>query len=170
MKMKKNKLFTVLALVLGLSLFLTSTACKSNEDVQELKDIVDTAIEAGNFSTLVAAIQAAGLVDALREPGPFTVFAPTDDAFALLPAGTVEALLADIPTLQSILLYHVSAGYLSSRGVTQLNSVEMLNGLAARISVENGNVMIDNAMIVQTDINCINGVIHVIDAVIVPQN
>lgn len=166
----KNNILTVLAIVLGLSLLFASAACKSSEDAEALKDIVDTAIEAGNFTTLVTAIQAAGLVDALKEPGPFTVFAPTDEAFALLPAGTLDALLQDIPTLQSILLYHVAAGLFSAENVTQLNTLEMLNGVSATISVVDGNAMIDNAMIIQTDINCTNGVIHVIDAVIIPQN
>ena len=169
MKIKKN-MITVLVLVFGLTLLLATNACKSSEEVQELKDIVDTAIESGNFNTLVTAVQAAGLVDALKEPGPLTVFAPTDEAFALLPAGTLDALLQDIPTLQSILLYHVAAGYFSAESVTQLNMIQMLSGQSASISMDNGNVMIDNAMIVQTDINCSNGVIHVIDAVIIPQN
>jgi uncharacterized surface protein with fasciclin (FAS1) repeats len=167
MKIKKN-ILTVLAIVSMLSFFLVSGGCKSSEEAEALLDIVDTAIESGNFNTLVTALQAAGLVDALREPGPFTVFAPTDDAFALLPAGTIDALLQDIPTLQSILLYHVASGLYTAGNVTQLNMLEMLNGSTASISVVDGNVMIDNAMIVQTDINCSNGVIHVIDAVIIP--
>jgi uncharacterized surface protein with fasciclin (FAS1) repeats len=169
MKIKKSML-TVLVMVFGLALLLVSNACKSNDDVEELKDIVDTAIEAGNFSTLVTAVQAAGLVDALKQPGPFTVFAPTDDAFAQLPAGTLDALLQDIPTLQSILLYHVAAGNFPAQTVLGLSTLEMLSGQFATISVQDGNAMIDNAMIVQTDILCTNGVIHVIDAVIIPQN
>lgn len=131
-------------------------------------DIVDTAVEAGSFNTLVAAVQAAGLEDTLRSEGPFTVFAPTDDAFAALPEGTVEALLNDIPTLQNILLYHVAAGALSSSEVVAVDSLEMANGDSATITVTEGMVKINDATIVVTDVQASNGVIHVIDAVILP--
>jgi transforming growth factor-beta-induced protein len=136
----------------------------------ESRDIVDIAVEDGRFTTLVTAVQAAGLVDALKGEGPLTVFAPTDDAFAALPEGTVEALLADIPTLTDILLYHVVPGKVMASDVVELNNALTLNGQYVDIKVEDGNVMIDNAQVIITDIDASNGVIHVIDAVILPES
>ncbi len=136
----------------------------------ETRDIVDIAVEDGRFTTLVAAVQAAGLVDALKGEGPLTVFAPTDDAFAALPAGTVEALLADIPALTDILLYHVAEGKVMAADVVELSNVKTLQGQYADIKVEDGKVMIDNAQVIITDIEASNGVIHVIDAVILPES
>ena len=133
-------------------------------------DIVDTAIADGRFTTLVAAVQAAGLVDALKGEGPLTVFAPTDDAFAKLPAGTVEALLADPEALANILLYHVAEGRLMASDVVSMDKVAMLQGKSAIVSQDMGKVMIDNAEIIITDILTSNGVIHVIDSVILPKN
>jgi transforming growth factor-beta-induced protein len=135
----------------------------------ESRDIVDIAVEDGRFTTLVAAVQAAGLVDALKGEGPLTVFAPTDDAFAALPEGTVEALLADIPTLTNILLYHVVDGKVMAADVVELSNALTLNGQYLDIAVEDGKVMIDNAQVIITDIEASNGVIHVIDAVILPE-
>jgi uncharacterized surface protein with fasciclin (FAS1) repeats len=134
-------------------------------------DIVDTAIAAGSFTTLAAALQAADLVDALKGPGPFTVFAPTDDAFAALPAGTVESLLlpANKETLQSILKYHVVSGAVMAADVVKLSSATTLQGQDVSIHVENGAVMVEAANVVATDIVCKNGVIHVIDAVMLPK-
>jgi uncharacterized surface protein with fasciclin (FAS1) repeats len=136
-----------------------------------LNDIVDTAIAAGNFNTLVAAVQAAGLEDTLRGAGPFTVFAPTDAAFANLPAGTLDALLLpeNQAQLQNILLYHVVSGEFKAADVVQRTSLTTVQGQDVTITVTNGNVMIDNANVTTTDIICSNGVIHVIDAVILPQ-
>ena len=131
-------------------------------------DIVDTAVADGRFATLAAALQAAGLVDALKGEGPFTVFAPTDDAFAKLPEGTVEALLADIPALSDILLYHVAEGQLFAADVLALEKIETLQGKSAKISLMDGKAMIDGAEIIITDILTSNGVIHVIDSVIIP--
>lgn len=131
-------------------------------------DIVDTAVAAGRFSTLVAAVEAAGLVDALRGDGPFTVFAPNDEAFAKLPAGTVEALLADPDALAQILLYHVVSGELTASDVLSRNQVETLNGARAAISSDASGAFIDNARILTTDIFTSNGVIHEIDSVIIP--
>jgi transforming growth factor-beta-induced protein len=133
------------------------------------KDIVDIAAEDGRFTTLVAAVQAAGLVDALKAEGPLTVFAPTDDAFAALPEGTVEALLADIPALTDILLYHVVEGKVMAADVVGLSQAQTLQGQYADISVEDGKVMIDGAQVILTDIEASNGVIHVIDAVLLPE-
>ena len=136
----------------------------------ETRDIVDIAVEDGRFTTLVAAVQAAGLVDALKGEGPLTVFAPTDEAFAALPEGTVEALLADIPALTDILLYHVAEGKVMASDVVELNNALTLQGQYADIAVEDGKVMIDNAQVIITDIEAANGVIHVIDAVILPES
>jgi uncharacterized surface protein with fasciclin (FAS1) repeats len=134
------------------------------------KDIVDTAVAAGSFGTLVAAVQAAGLVDALKGEGPFTVFAPTDEAFAALPAGTVETLLKpeNKEQLVNILTYHVLPGKVMSGDIAgKALNVEMLNGGTAKVDATSG-VKIDAANVVTADIETSNGVIHVIDAVILP--
>ena len=134
------------------------------------KDIVDTAIGAGSFGTLVAAVQAAGLVEVLKGEGPFTVFAPTDEAFAALPAGTVETLLKpeNKDQLVNILTYHVLPGKVMSADIAGKSlEVQMVNGSTAKIDSSNG-VQIDAANVVSADIEASNGVIHVIDAVILP--
>jgi transforming growth factor-beta-induced protein len=132
------------------------------------KDIVDTAVAAGSFTTLVAAVQAAGLVDALKGEGPFTVFAPTDEAFAALPKETLDALLADPEALAKILTYHVLAGKVMAADVTDGLSAPTLAGPAVAFKIVNGKPMINDANIVATDIAASNGVIHVIDQVLVP--
>jgi uncharacterized surface protein with fasciclin (FAS1) repeats len=134
------------------------------------KDIPDTAVAAGDFKTLTAALQAAGLVDTLKGPGPFTVFAPTDEAFAKLPAGTVEDLLKpeNKQKLISILTYHVVAGKVMAKDVVKLQEAKTVNGQDVKIMVEGGKVMVDNANIIKIDIQCMNGVIHVIDNVLLP--
>lgn len=132
------------------------------------KDIVDTAVDAGQFNTLVAAVQAAGLVDVLKGEGPFTVFAPTDEAFAKLPAGTVEALLQDKEKLAAILTYHVVAGKVMAADVVKLSSARTVNGQDVSIMVHGDSVMINDATVLATDIETTNGVIHVIDTVILP--
>ena len=134
------------------------------------KDIVDTAVSAGSFNTLVAALKAAGLVDTLRGKGPFTVFAPTDEAFGKLPAGTVESLLKpeNKGKLQSILTYHVVPGKVMAAQVVNLKSAKTVNGQAITISTGDG-VKVDGAKVVKTDIETSNGVIHVIDSVILPR-
>jgi transforming growth factor-beta-induced protein len=136
----------------------------------ELADIVDTAVADGRFTTLVAAVQAAGLVDALKGEGPFTVFAPTDDAFAALPEGTVEELLKpeNKQALTDILLYHVVEGKVMAADVTGLESATTLLGQDIAIKVDMGSVYINDAKVIITDIETSNGVIHVIDAVILP--
>lgn len=135
------------------------------------KDIVDTAVAAGSFKTLAAALQAAGLVDTLKGAGPFTVFAPTDAAFAKLPAGTVENLLKpeNREKLKAVLTYHVVAGKVTAAQVTNLKSAKTVQGSEAKVSVAGGKVKIDNANVVKTDIMASNGVIHVIDTVIMPR-
>jgi len=134
------------------------------------KDIVDTAVGAGSFKTLVAAVQAAGLVETLKGQGPFTVFAPTDEAFAKLPAGTVETLLKpeNKEKLVAVLTYHVVPGKVMAADVVKLTEAPTVQGSKAKVKVVDGAVMIDNAKVVKTDIETSNGVIHVIDAVILP--
>ncbi len=135
------------------------------------KDIVDTAVAAGDFGTLVAAVKAAGLVETLKGEGPFTVFAPTDAAFAKLPAGTVEMLLKpeNKANLVAILTYHVVPGKVMAADVVKLTEAKTVQGKSAKVKVVDGSVMIDGAKVVKTDIACGNGVIHVIDAVILPE-
>jgi uncharacterized surface protein with fasciclin (FAS1) repeats len=135
------------------------------------KDIVDTAIAAGSFNTLAKALTAAGLVETLKGKGPFTVFAPTDDAFAKLPAGTLEDLLKpeNKEKLKSILTYHVVSGKLKAAAVIKLKTIKTVNDQELKITVKDGTVMVDNAKVTKTDIMCSNGVIHVIDAVVLPK-
>lgn len=135
------------------------------------KTIVNTAVSAGSFNTLVAAVKAADLADTLNSDGPFTVFAPTDEAFAKLPDGTLEDLLKpeNKGKLQSILTYHVVPGKVMAKDVTGLKSAKTVNGQSFMISTSYGNVMVDNAKVLQTDILCSNGVIHVIDTVVLPK-
>ena len=135
------------------------------------KDIVDTAVGAGDFTTLVAAVKAAGLVETLKSEGPFTVLAPTDAAFAKLPAGTVESLLKpeNKEKLVAILTYHVVPGKVMAADVVKLTEAKTVQGKSAKVKVDGGTVMIDGAKVVKTDIPCTNGVIHVIDAVILPE-
>lgn len=135
------------------------------------KDIVDTAVEAGQFETLVAAVQAAGLVETLKGEGPFTVFAPTDEAFAALPEGTVESLLEEEnrDQLQSILTYHVVSGKIMAEDAMAADSATTVQGQDLTITTMDGRVMIDDATVIQADIETSNGVIHVIDSVLMPE-
>jgi len=153
----------VLALMLGVA---GSVKAESMPD----KDIVDIAASAGSFETLVAAVQAAGLVDALKAPGPLTVFAPTDEAFGKLPAGTVEDLLKpeNKDRLIAVLTYHVVPGLVTASEVVKLDSAKTVNGRSLKISAQEGKVMIDDARVTAADIMASNGVIHVIDAVVLP--
>jgi len=138
-----------------------------------MPDIVDTAIAAGSFKTLVKAVQAAGLVETLKGKGPFTVFAPTDDAFAKLPKGTVEGLLKDIPKLKAVLTYHVVPGKVMAADVVKINSAKTVQGQNIRIDASrwhlHKNVKVNDANVIKTDIMTDNGVIHVIDKVILPR-
>jgi uncharacterized surface protein with fasciclin (FAS1) repeats len=135
---------------------------------QQPKDIVDTAVAAGSFKTLAAALTAAGLIDTLKGAGPFTVFAPTDEAFAKLPAGTLEALLKDKAKLTAILTYHVVPGKVMAADVVKLKAAKTVQGQSVTIDATKG-VKIDGANVVKADIVCSNGVIHVIDSVILPK-
>ena len=133
-----------------------------------MADIVDTAVAAGTFKTLVTAVKAAGLVDTLKSKGPFTVFAPTDDAFAKLPKGTVEGLLKDIPKLKAVLTYHVVAGKVMAADVVKLKSAKTVQGQEVKIDVSKG-VKVNDATVVKADVVADNGVIHVIDKVLLPK-
>ena len=133
------------------------------------KDIVDTAVAAGDFNTLVTAVKAAGLVETLKGEGPFTVFAPTDAAFAKVPTDTLNALLADKAALANVLTYHVVAGKVMAADVVKLTSAVTVQGQSVSIEVKDGKVYIDGTQVVTTDIEASNGVIHVIDAVILPK-
>jgi uncharacterized surface protein with fasciclin (FAS1) repeats len=138
-----------------------------------MADIVDTAIAAGSFKTLVTAVKAAGLVDTLKGKGPFTVFAPTDDAFAKLPKGTVEGLLKDIPKLTAVLTYHVVPGKVMAADVIKLKTAKTVQGQEVKIDASkwhlHKNVKINDAEVVKADIVTDNGVIHVIDKVLLPK-
>ncbi|MFN7728250.1 MAG: fasciclin domain-containing protein [Bdellovibrio sp.] len=132
------------------------------------QDIVDTAVSAGKFKTLAAALGAAGLVETLKSEGPFTVFAPTDAAFAKLPAGTVEALLGDIPTLTKILTYHVVGGALSVTDLASIKMVRTVNGQVVEIRMDQGRLFINGSQVVAKPVKATNGIIYVIDAVLLP--
>jgi len=132
------------------------------------KNIIETAEGAGQFNTLLAAVEAAGLTDTLSGEGPFTVFAPTDEAFAKIPAADLEALLQDTETLTAILTYHVVSGKVTSDQVVNLTSATTVQGSDVAIAVTDGNVTVDGANVVAVDIEASNGVIHVIDTVITP--
>jgi len=132
------------------------------------KDIVDTAVAAGNFTTLAKALQEAGLVETLKGAGPFTVFAPTDAAFSKVPAEKLNALLADKEALKKVLLYHVVSGKVMAKDVVGMKSAKTVAGASSKITVKDGKVMIDKANVTKTDIMASNGVIHVIDSVLMP--
>ena len=135
------------------------------------KDIVDTAVAAGSFNTLAAALKAAGLVDTLKGKGPFTVFAPTDEAFAKLPVGTIDDLLKpeNKDKLVSILTYHVVPGAVDSAKVAKMTSAKTVQGKSVKITAIGGSVMVDGAKVIKADVHASNGIIHVIDSVILPQ-
>jgi uncharacterized surface protein with fasciclin (FAS1) repeats len=150
---------------------ILSTGASAQHNSMGNKDIVDTAVAAGSFKTLTTALQAAGLVETLKGQGPFTVFAPTDEAFAKLPAGAVEDLLKpeNKAKLTSILTYHVVPSRVPALEVTKMTSAKTANGKSLTIKVHSGNVMVDDAKVTKTDILCSNGVIHVIDSVVLPE-
>jgi uncharacterized surface protein with fasciclin (FAS1) repeats len=150
---------------------VSASAYESYAKKQAPADIVDTAVAAGSFNTLVAAVQAAGLVETLKGDGPFTVFAPTDAAFAALPEGTVESLLKpeNRDQLVAVLTYHVVPGKVTAADVVNLSEAGTVNGENITISSSYGKVKVDGATVVQADVMASNGVIHVIDQVILPQ-
>lgn len=172
MQTKLNKKVTsslVAIVAIGAVMFLSLGAMARPKSGS--KDIVDTAVAAGSFKTLVAALQAAGLVDTLKGEGPFTVFAPTDEAFAKLPAGTVDELLKpeNKEKLAAILTYHVVTGKVTAAQVMKISSAKTVNGQSLAISSDGGTVMVDGAKVIKADIMCSNGVIHVIDTVLMPK-
>lgn len=157
-----------LALIITLLVINVTAAFAAAPVEQSDQTVVDIAVADGRFTTLVTALQAADLVDTLSGEGPFTVFAPTDDAFAALPAGTLDSLLADIPALTDVLLYHVVSGNVLAADVVTLTSADTVLGQPVVIKVEDGNVFVNDSQVIITDIQGSNGVIHVIDAVLIP--
>jgi uncharacterized surface protein with fasciclin (FAS1) repeats len=159
-----SRQFLAASLVVGLCLspFTASAEEKAS------KDIVETAVAAGSFNTLVKAIKAADLVEVLQGPGPFTVFAPTDEAFAALPKETLEALLKDKKQLSGVLTYHVVPGKVMAADVIKVDSAKSVQGQKIMVKAAKDTVKVNNANVVKTDIVCSNGVIHVIDAVLLP--
>ena len=160
------RVFKTALMVMALALGVTDLAKAESME----KDIVEVAASVGSLKTLIAAAQAAGLVEALKGQGPLTVFAPTDEAFAKLPAGTVENLLKpeNKDKLTAVLTYHVVPGRVTAGEVVNLSSAKTINGRALQISSMDGKVMIDNARVTATDIMASNGIIHVIDSVVLP--
>jgi uncharacterized surface protein with fasciclin (FAS1) repeats len=165
-----NVVRRLVSLAAAVLLLVLSTASYANPQPSS-QDIVDTAVAAGSFKTLVAALKAAGLVDTLKGKGPFTVFAPTDDAFAKLPPGTVDELLKpeNKQKLIAILTYHVVAGKVTASQAMRLNSAKTVNGQSLAISTDGGTVKINDATVTKADIMSSNGVIHVIDTVLMPK-
>jgi uncharacterized surface protein with fasciclin (FAS1) repeats len=161
---------TLGALGLALALGVTAPEARSQGYGSSQPNLVEVASAAGTFSTLVAAVQAAGLAETLAGTGPFTVFAPTDEAFAKLPAGTVESLLANPELLRAVLTYHVVPGRVMASDVVGLRSANTVQGGALPIRVHDGKVHVGEATVIQTDIRASNGVIHVIDTVLLPPN
>lgn len=157
-------MFSRFATVAALALTLSAAPAMAQQ-----KDIVDTAVGAGMFTTLAKALTVAGLIDTLKGPGPFTVFAPTDEAFAKVPKATLDALLADKAKLTQVLTYHVVAGKVMAADVVKLKAAKTVQGSSATVTVNGSNVKIDDANVIKTDIAASNGVIHVIDAVIMPK-
>lgn len=177
MSLVRWRMAAVVAVAAAVSLALV--ACGGNDDDDAptpiptappaTADIVETAVAAGNFTTLAQALEAAGLVETLKGEGPFTVFAPTDEAFAALPAGTLEALLADRGELRKVLTYHVVAGRVTSEQVATMSSATTVEGSPVRISVDGGQVKINDATVTTADVEASNGTIHVIDRVLLPE-
>jgi uncharacterized surface protein with fasciclin (FAS1) repeats len=168
--MLKRSLIALTILATALAAPALAGSCSSSvqkASATQSGDIVDTAIAAGSFNTLVTAVKAAGLVDVLKSDGPFTVFAPTDEAFAQVPAETLNALLADPEALRQVLTYHVVPGRVMARDVIQLASAQTVQGQSITIDASSG-VKVNGANVIKTDITTSNGVIHVIDKVILP--
>jgi transforming growth factor-beta-induced protein len=169
--MRRLRPLRVLALVAALALAAVPAAGAHARHAGHGKNIMQTAVAAGDFKTLVSLVKQAGLKDTLAHGGPFTVFAPTDEAFAKLPAGTVEDLLKpeNKQKLISILTYHVVPGHVAAKDVVKLHEAKTVNGKDVTIMVDDGKVMIDNSTVTKTDIQCSNGIIHVIDTVLLPR-
>jgi uncharacterized surface protein with fasciclin (FAS1) repeats len=164
----KESLVKIRAL-LNLTLLSGVLFCSTNAMAAAKTDIVDTAVAAGSFNTLVTAVKAADLVNTLKGPGPFTVFAPNDAAFAKVPAADLNALLQDKAALGKVLTFHVVPGKVMAADVVKLSSVKTVQGQELRIEVKDGTVLVNGAKVVSTDIETSNGVIHVIDSVVLPK-
>lgn len=176
---KRKLMFPILALVAAVP--LVAVACGDDDEEEPTPtpteaaaetptaDIVDTAVAAGSFTTLATALEAADLIDTLKGPGPFTVFAPTDEAFAKLPEGTVEGLLEDPEALRAILLYHVVEGEVPAADVVNLTEATTVNGATVDIMVEGSTVKVNDATVTTADVFASNGVIHIIDTVLIPE-
>ena len=164
----KRIAFFLPMLLLAATLAQPAVAGDKDKTRPPAKNIVSVAVEAGSFNTLAKALTAAGLVDALQADGPFTVFAPTDAAFAKLPKGTLESLLNDKEALKEVLLYHVVKGSVDSKAVTKLKSATTLSGKDLKIAVKDGSVIINSSKVTSADVKASNGVIHVIDEVLIP--
>jgi len=164
----KNRIFMSIAMLVLMSVTIFAQMDTKMVTKAVNNDIVQTAINAGNFTTLATALTEAGLVDALKGDGPFTVFAPTDEAFKNLPDGALEGLLKDKEALKNVLLYHVVSGKVSSKEVVDLNQATTLNGSDLKIKTDNGKVMINDANVTGADVMASNGIIHVIDKVLLP--
>ena len=163
-----SKLRIVALSLLLISITVISANAQGMTKDKMKKDIVTTAVDAGSFKTLAKALTEAGLIETLKGDGPFTVFAPTDDAFAKLPKGTLESLLKDKESLKKVLLYHVVAGNVTSAEVVKLKDAKTIEGSNVMIKVKDGNVMINNAKVTTADVKASNGVIHIIDTVLLP--
>ena len=169
---RNSKVWMVAALAAVISVpAMASAQNATHKDKKAMKNIVEVAVEAGSFKTLVAAVKAAGLAETLQGPGPFTVFAPTDAAFAKLPDGTVTGLLADKEKLASILTFHVVSGKVMAADIVKSNGAmpKTVNGLPLDIAVRGGKVYVNGVNVVTADVQASNGVIHIIDSVLLPQ-
>lgn len=164
MKYENRIMLAALALAVGVGTSLVALA----DHHTEKKDIVDTAASAEDFSTLVTAVKAADLVEALKGEGPFTVFAPTNEAFAKVPKDQLDALLGDKEALTQVLTYHVVPGKVMAADVVKLSEAETLQGQPLQIAIEDDKVTVNGVNVIKTDIDCTNGVIHVIDGVLLP--
>jgi uncharacterized surface protein with fasciclin (FAS1) repeats len=164
----KNRIFISFAMLVLMSVTVFAQMDTKMVSNAVKNDIVQTAVNAGNFTTLATALTEAGLVDALKGDGPFTVFAPTDEAFKNLPKGALEGLLKDKEALKNVLLYHVVSGKVSSKEVVDLNQATTLNGSDLKIKTDDGKVMINDANVTGADVMASNGIIHVIDKVLLP--
>jgi len=164
----KNLGILFLAIIFSTFALAQEKDMKKSNKMSNEKNIVQTAIDAASFKTLVKAVTEADLVNTLEGKGPFTVFAPTDEAFSKLPKGTLESLLQDKEALKKILLYHVVSGDVTSKDVVKLTDAKTVEGSDVKIKVKDGKVMINNAKVIKADVKASNGVIHVIDTVLLP--
>ena len=166
-----NKIALATLLTLTLTFFASTLIAKDKKEVSKAKkDIVTIALEAGTFNTLATALTEAGLVETLQGEGPFTVFAPTDEAFAKLPKGTVESLLKDKKALTDILLYHVVSGNVMASDVVKLDKATTISKKDVVVSVVDGKVFINKSQVTTADVKASNGVIHIIDTVLIPES